>query len=149
VRAKCTAAAGAGVLALLGVGVYGDARSEAATGPAMIRITDQQRADVTLGRGPGAREIVNGSLYERSRRKLLGSSVLLCTYVDRRDRSCTATYTLPEGTIVASGPVGSRLLYELAIDGGTGLYNNARGTLTSTTYRLHPRCDVVIFSLAG
>jgi hypothetical protein len=134
----------------VGAGVYADAGGRAATGPAMIRVTDQQRLDVTVGRGLGAREIIDGSLYERDRaRKLLGASVLLCTYVARSQRSCTATYTLPKGTIVASGPIGSRLLYELAIDGGTGLYNNARGTLTSTTYKLHPRCDVLIFSLTG
>jgi hypothetical protein len=144
-----TAAAASVVLAVLGAGVYADGGGWAAAGPATIRVTDQQRADVTLGRGPGSREIVSGALYERERaRRLLGASVLLCTYVARRYRSCTATYTLPQGMIVASGPIGSRLLYQLAIDGGTGLYDSARGTLTSTTSSLHPRRAVLIFALA-
>jgi hypothetical protein len=139
------------VLAVLGAGIYAEAVGRAATGPAGIRITDEQRADTTLGRGVGAREIVRGSLFQRGRaRKVLGSSVLLCTYVSRSQRFCSAMYTLPRGTIVASGSVGdSRLLYQLAIDGGTGLYDNARGTLTSTTYSLHPRRAVLIFTLTG
>jgi hypothetical protein len=143
--------AAAVALALLAAGAYAVTDSQAATGPATIRISDQQRADTTLGSGLGAREIVRGGLYQRGRpRRPLGSSVLLCTYVGRSQRFCTAIFTLPKGTIVASGSVGeSRLLYQLAIDGGTQLYDNARGTLTATTYSLRPRCTVLTFTLTG
>jgi hypothetical protein len=149
--ARTTWTAAAVALAVFAAGVYGEADGQAATGPATIRITDEQRADTTLGRGIGAREIVRGALYKRGRaRKLLGSSVLLCTYVSRSQRFCSAMYSLPKGTIVASGPVGnSRLLYQLAIAGGTGLYDNARGTLTATTYSLDPRRTVLTFTLTG
>jgi hypothetical protein len=103
-----------------------------------------------LGAGVGAREIVRTGLFQHGgARKLLGSSVLLCTYVNRRERTCTATYTLPKGTVVAAGVMGSRLLYQLAIVGGTGLYDNARGSITVTTYRLRPRRNVLIFRLTG
>ena len=50
--------------------------------------------------------------------------------------------------IVATGVIGSRLLYELAIVGGTGLYDNARGSLTVTTYGLGPR-TLPAFAAAG
>ena len=122
----------------------------ASTGPATIRITDLQVSDRLLGTGVGAREIVRTELYQRSDRKeRLGSAAMLCTYVSRAQRSCTSTFSLPRGTIVVSGVVGSRLLYELAIVGGTGVYDDARGTLTSTTIKLRPRRDLLLFRLAG
>jgi hypothetical protein len=137
-------------LAALCSAVYVCAQGLAATGPATIRITDVQRADTVLGSGIGAREIVHASLYQHGgARKLLGSSVLLCTYVDTDQRQCSANYILPKGTIVAEGVFGSRLLYELAIVGGTGLYDNARGSVTVTTYRLEPRREVLVFRLTG
>ena len=59
------------------------------------------------------------------------------------------TVTLPKGSLVVSGLLSSRLLYELAIVGGTGLYDNARGTLTATVIGLHPRRDLLLFRLTG
>jgi hypothetical protein len=137
------------VLAAAGATVWNGARGTASTGPGTIRIVDVQRSDTKLGAGVGAREIVHADLYRRGVDKLLGAEVLLCTYVGADERLCSATYTLPKGTIVATGTVQSRLLYELAIVGGTDLYDNARGTLTVTTYRLRPRRDVLLFRLTG
>ena len=48
-----------------------------------------------------------------------------------------------------SGAITSRLLFEVAVTGGTGLYDNARGTLTVTSTGLRPRREVLIFRLAG
>lgn len=129
---------------------WGVTQSLASTGPGTIRITDLQIADSTIGKGVGAREIVRTELFQRnSRAQRLGSAAMLCTYVSRVQRSCTSTFTLPRGTIVVSGVLGSRLLYELAIVGGTGVYDDARGTLTTTAIKLRPRRDLLLFRLAG
>jgi hypothetical protein len=45
--------------------------------------------------------------------------------------------------------IGTRLLYETAIVGGTGLYDNARGSLVVTTTALHPRRQILVFRLSG
>ena len=122
----------------------------ASTGPATIRITDRQMQDTNLGDGVGAREIVRSTLYEHDGGKhAIGSSAMVCTYVAPRERSCTTTFTLPRGTIVATGVLSTRLLYELAIVGGTGLYDNASGTMLDTVTRLNPRRDLLLFRLTG
>jgi len=124
------------------------AYSHAATGPATIRVTDRQTSYIRLGTGIGAREIVRGGLYS-SKGHRIGSESMICTYLDSANRICTLVVTLPKGTIVASGQLGSRLLFELAITGGTDLYDNARGSITSTSLGLRPRRDLLIFRLAG
>jgi hypothetical protein len=43
----------------------------------------------------------------------------------------------------------SRLLFEIAVVGGTGFYDNARGSLTVTSTHLRPRREVLVFRLAG
>jgi hypothetical protein len=48
-----------------------------------------------------------------------------------------------------AGSLQSRLLYETAIIGGTGLYDNARGSLTVTATHIHPRHEVLVFRLVG
>jgi hypothetical protein len=48
-----------------------------------------------------------------------------------------------------AGSITNREIYELAIVGGTGLYNNARGTFTATRMSLRPRREFLIFRLAG
>lgn len=126
------------------------ARGLASTGPATISITDRQLLDKQLGSGMGAREIVRTALFEHGgERRRLGEASMLCTWVSDRERSCTTTFTLPRGTIVVSGVLSTRLLYELAIVGGTGLYDNARGTLTNTAIKLRPRSDLLLFRLTG
>ena len=56
---------------------------------------------------------------------------------------------LPKGSLVVTGAIESRLLYEIAIVGGTGLYDNARGTLTVTSTHIKPRREVLVFRLTG
>jgi hypothetical protein len=80
----------------------------------------------------------------------IGSASLVCTYLDARARSCNGAYTLPKGSLVVAGTITSRLLYEIAVVGGTGLFDNARGTLTVTSTDLRPRRrEVLVFRLTG
>ena len=134
--------------ALAGSATWLSTRASAQTGPGTIRVTDRQTSYRHLGSGPGSREIIAASLYSSTGHRI-GSESAICTYVDRKSRLCHMVFTLPRGSIVAEGALSSRLLFELAIVGGTDLYDNARGTLTSTSLGLKPRRDVLIFRLAG
>ena len=126
-----------------------------ATGPALIRVTNRElslkRVDVGLpGRGPGDMEIIRQALYNPSvTSRSIGHAELLCTFVDRQARNCRATYFLPKGRLVVAGSLRFRMFYVLAVIGGTGLYNNARGTLTVTRTGSRPTRDLVLFRLAG
>jgi len=137
--------------AALLVGVTG---GRAATGPAQVRITDVQVSYHVVrpsnGAVAGSTELIRQRLYnQRVSQRPIGRSSMLCTYFDRRQRSCTATYVLPKGSLVVSGAIESRLLYEIAIVGGTGLFDNARGTLTVTSTHIKPRREVLVFRLTG
>lgn len=124
----------------------------ATTGPATIRITDAQTSFRAVGGTPGrigVTEIIQQKLYNPTIAHPIGRGDLVCTYVDRRTRQCTATYSLPRGKLIVAGAIDSRLLFNIAIVGGTGLYDNARGTLTATATRLSPRREVLLFRLAG
>ena len=126
----------------------------AGTGPAVIRITDLQveyrRVDAGASGRVGDVELLRQQLYNRRiSPRPIGSAYLLCTFLDRRARQCNGTYVLPKGKIVVAGALDSRLLYEAAIVGGTGLYDNARGALTVTATALRPRRNVLLFRLTG
>ena len=143
--------------ALVGVLAAGplQARSEAGTGPATIRINDRQlavtRVDIGApGTSPGDVEIVRSRLFQRGTRDVIGHGELVCTFVDNvRSRSCRGTYVLPKGELVVGGSILYRQFYDLAVLGGTGLYDNARGTLTVTRTHRKPVRDVVVFRLVG
>ena len=125
-----------------------------ATGPAEIRITDiESQHSVTrphAGVDAGTVETLAQRLYNpRLSRKPIGRATIVCTWVDAQDRSCVSTYVLPKGTIVAVGAVRTRLLYEQPIVGGTGLYDNARGSVTVTASHFKPRHEVLVFRLVG
>jgi hypothetical protein len=128
--------------------------ADGSTGPAQIRITDVQIADKIMlppgGGRAGTVETIRQQLYNPSTSKRsIGRSILVCTSSDGRDRMCSATYILPKGNLVVAGSLQSRLLYETAIIGGTGLYDNARGSLTVTATHIHPRHEVLVFRLVG
>jgi len=127
---------------------------DAETGPATIRITELQtefrRVDAGATGRIGDVEVLRQRLYnQRVSQRPIGNAYLVCTFLDRRTRLCNGTYVLPRGKIVVAGTLDSRLLYEVAIVGGTGLYDNARGALTVTSTSLRPRRDVLLFRLAG
>ncbi|HEY6963130.1 MAG TPA: dirigent protein [Gaiellaceae bacterium] len=125
-----------------------------ATGPAQIRITDEavsrSVAPPPNGGVAGTTEVIAQRLFNRHiSNRAIGRSQIVCTYVDRRNRSCLSTYVLPKGSLVAAGAVSTRLLYDLPVVGGTGLYDNARGTVTVTATHVRPRREVLVFRLVG
>jgi hypothetical protein len=148
-RTLIIAVAAAGVA----VAVAAAASGRADTGPGTIRITDLQ-TDYRLlpgsSSGAGATEIARLTLYNRRiTNRPIGHADLLCTFLTGTARTCTATYFLPKGKIVVGGAIGSRLIYQAAVVGGTGLYDNARGTLTVTSTDFRPRREILLFRLAG
>ena len=141
------------IVGILAVGPWQN--SEAGTGPATIRITDRQLSltmvDVgTRGKSPGDMEVASSRVFQRGTGTTIGRSELLCTFTDRvRSRSCRGTYSLPKGKIVVGGTILYRQFYDLAVLGGTGLYDNARGTLTVTRTQRNPARHLLVFRLVG
>lgn len=131
------------------------AAGQGATGPAQIPISGQQTSYTRVDVGkkhtsPGDMEIVRYRLYNRRvTTKALGSAELVCTFTTATSRVCRGTYNLPRGKIVVGGSIQYRQLYELAVLGGTGLYDNARGTMTSTRINRVPRREFFLFRLVG
>jgi hypothetical protein len=127
----------------------------AGTGPSTIRVTDRQTKLTYVdqgrrGRGAGDLEIIRLSLFNRRiTTTSIGYADILCTTLGGGRRSCTGTYALPRGKLVVAGVIGSRLLSEVPIVGGTGLYNNARGSLVTTTTSVEPRREILVFRLVG
>ena len=79
----------------------------------------------------------------------IGHASMLCTTVSSSNQNCTATYFLPKGEIVVQGVIGSRLIYALPVVGGTGLYDNVRGSLTATSLKRNPSVrELLVFRLA-
>jgi len=128
--------------------------SSAGTGPANIRITSREVTRVRMAVGAPGRigdtEIVRQNLFnKRIKSAPIGQSEYLCTFLTSRMRSCNVTITLPKGRIVAGGTIGYLELYELAVLGGTRLYDNARGTLTVIQTTRNPRRQILVFRLTG
>jgi hypothetical protein len=139
-------------LAVTAVGVSAE-RSQESTGPAVVRLTDVQQSlhhvEVSAG-GMGDLEIANLRLFGTSTQsRAIGTGVLTCTFVSKTQRTCNGSYLLPRGMIQTAGVLNTRLLYTAAITGGTGLYDNARGTLTVTAKGLKPRRELLLFRLSG
>jgi hypothetical protein len=133
-----------------------DGGSNAATGPATIRITNSEisvtRVDIgAKGKSPGDTEIIRQLLFNRRlTQRSIGSADLVCTFVDdRRLRVCRGTYSLPKGKLVVGGSLSYRQFYELAVLGGTGIYDNARGSLVVTRMGVRPVRDLALFRLVG
>lgn len=138
-----------------GVGSFNVWTSSAETGPALIRISGTQkhyfRVDTgAKGRSPGDTEIIWQQLFNRRiTPKAIGHAEFVCRFTVDTSRLCEGTFFLPKGRLMVSGAMRFRQIYELAIVGGTGLYNNARGTLTATRTHRSPRREFLIFRLAG
>jgi hypothetical protein len=138
-----------GALVLVASSVGWDAEgSQSATGPAVVRLTDLQKSLSRNGDGVGTVQIASLRLFGSSTRPV-GQGVLTCMRVSKTQQSCLGSYLLPRGMIETSGLINSRLLYTAAITGGTGLYDNARGTLTVTAKTLSPRREILLFRLSG
>jgi hypothetical protein len=136
--------------------LYGwSSSSSAGTGPATIRVTAREvsrvRVDVApAGRRLGDTEIVRQNLFNRRIRATpIGSAEFVCTFTTSRTRACTVTIFLPRGRLIAGGSIRYQELYELAVLGGTRLYDNARGSLTVIRTTRRPRRHILLFRLTG
>ena len=142
------------IVGVLAVGPW-QSRSAAGTGPATIRVNDRELAVTRVdlgakGTSPGDIEVVRSRVLERGTGKVIGRSELVCSFVDSaRSRVCRGTYILPKGKLVVGGSLMYRQFYDLAVVGGTGLYDNARGTMTLTRTSRKPVRDAVLFRLVG
>lgn len=146
-----TIAVGLGALALLN---GWSVSSNAATGPSTIRITNREisRVRIDVGRPGrlGDTEIVRQNLFnKRIKSSPIGHADYVCTFVTSGTRSCTGTIFLPRGRLVVGGSIRYLEFYELAVLGGTRLYDNARGTLTVIRTTRRPRRDIMVFRLTG
>jgi hypothetical protein len=123
------------------------------TAPGIIRITGRQTISTSVDNGrtgpsPGDMQITRSVLYNtRIRKKPIGHGELVCVSTGDNFRGCTGTFALPAGKIAVSGSLVYRDLYSLAVVGGTGKYNNVKGTLTVT--RINPKrlVDLLLFRL--
>jgi hypothetical protein len=142
------------VVGVLAVGPW-QSYSAAGTGPATIPINDRElkvtRVDLgAKGVSPGDIEVVRARLLERGTGTVIGRSELVCSFVDEtRSRVCRGTYHLPKGKLVVGGSLMYRQFYGLAVVGGTGRYDNARGTMTLTRTSRKPVRDAILFRLVG
>jgi hypothetical protein len=144
--------------AVLGAGALGygwSASSDAGTGPARIKLTSREisrvRVDVGVpGRGAGDMEIFRQNLFnKRLTTKPIGHSEFVCTFTTSTTRACTVTIFMPRGRLIAGGSIRYQELYELAVLGGTRLYDDARGTLTVIRTTRRPRRHILLFRLTG
>ena len=55
----------------------------------------------------------------------------------------------PKGKVVVGGTLSYRQFYDLAVVGGTGLFDNARGSVTVTRTDRRPVRDLVVVRLVG
>jgi len=143
-----TAAAG-GVLAVAAVA----GGSLDLAGPGTIRVTDRLVKHVHVdggdaGRGAGDLDFYRGLLFNRGiTPSPIGHSDITCTNTGTGSKNCSGTFFLPKGKIMVSGVLASQLFYEVAVVGGTRLYENARGTLTVTALGGSPRRQFLLFRL--
>ncbi len=127
--------------------------SPALSAPGVIRITSldiQVMVDNrgAVSRGPGDVLLIRQLLFNtRITKHAIGHADLVCTYTSARSRQCNGTYVLPRGKIVVSGAIRFREFYELAVVGGTRLYDNVRGSLTVTLLTRKPRREILLFRL--
>lgn len=77
----------------------------------------------------------------------IGHSDFTCVNTGTGSQSCTGTYFLPRGKIMVGGVIASRLFFELAVIGGTGIYDNVRGTVTVTFLGGIPAKEFLLFRL--
>jgi hypothetical protein len=132
-----------------------DDPSQAAIGPSTIRVTSREtlyrRVDIgPRGRTSGDAEVVSALLYNRGiTPRAIGHFELVCHFTIGPSRTCQGTIFLPRGKLVVGGPIYVRSFYQMAVIGGTGLYDNARGAITGTRIRVNPRGELLIVRLVG
>lgn len=135
----------------MGSAAFASDRSTQSTGKAVVRLTDKQ-ARITRfgGDSAGGGEIARMTLFgSSSATRPIGHAVITCMDVGAGEQTCEGSYVLPRGTLETSGILRTRLFYTQAVVGGTGLFDNARGTLTVTAKTVSPRREILLFRLTG
>ena len=142
------AASGALVVSLF---ILPGARALERPGTVTISDSEARHTHVDLGKkgtSPGDLDVYSLLLFnKRITPKSIGHGEMVCTRTGTKRQSCTASYVLPRGEIAAQGVIDSRLIYELAVVGGTGLYTNVQGTLTVTSVDRKPSRELLVFRL--
>jgi hypothetical protein len=151
-RTACVAAVAATAAVLLTVAAPASGRVALDT-PGTIRITDRLVKHIHV-HGPdkktnaGNLDFYRQQLYNKGITPTpIGHSDITCVNTGTGSSNCTGTYFLPEGKIMVGGVIASRLFYELAVYGGTGLYDNVNGTVTVTYLGGQPAKEFLIFRL--
>jgi hypothetical protein len=149
-RAALVAVAATASVLMLSTPVLG---SEALDTPGSIRITDRmvKHTHVDIGRrgaSAGDLDFYRQLLFNKGiTTSPIGHSDLTCINTGTGSSNCTGTYFLPRGKIMVGGVISSRLFYEVAVIGGTGIYDNVRGTLTVTYLGGIPAKEFLLFQL--
>jgi hypothetical protein len=121
--------------------------------PGVIRITGKLIARAHIDRGrhgqsAGDIDIARELLYNRRvTTRAIGHAELVCIATGSHSSTCTGTFFLPKGKIVVQGPQAFPEFFEMAVAGGTGLYDNVRGTLTVTELGGRPVRFLIFFRL--
>jgi|SoimicmetaTmtLAB_FD_contig_91_68116_length_1140_multi_2_in_0_out_0_2 hypothetical protein len=157
-RIALLTAAGAALLIAVGSATG----SQSLTAPGTVRITDKLVKHIHVAvdkhvtvHGTAKKDSPAGdldfyrqALFTKGPKPVnIGHSDLSCVDTGTGSSSCTGTYFLPKGKIMVGGVIASRLIYELAVVGGTGLYDNVRGTLTVTSLGGVPAREFLLFRL--
>jgi hypothetical protein len=124
----------------------------AGTGSVELRLASVQTKLVTVDVKPdrtnvGDTEIVMATIYNGVAAAAMGQGAMLCTVLNQTARSCTATYALPQGRIVTAGVINNLRRYEVAIVGGTEVYDKVRGFLSVSTTTSRPVRQLLSFHL--
>jgi hypothetical protein len=127
--------------------------AQALNQPGTIKVTDRLVKHVHV-RGPdksthaGDLDFYRASLYNKGITPTpIGHSDFTCVNTGTGSQSCTGTYFLPQGKIMVGGVIASRLFYELAILGGTGVYANVNGSVVATFLGGAPPREFLVFRL--
>src|SRR5436305_14734077 len=105
-----------GLLAAAAVGVSG---ARALDRPGTIQISDAESKHTYVDLGRPGLSVGDVHVYKyllfnrRITPRAIGRGEMSCTVTGKDTETCTATYFLPKGEIVAEGAIGSRLIYGL------------------------------------
>ena len=121
--------------------------------PGTIKVTDRLVKHIHV-RGPdkhtraGALDFYRQQLFNKGITPTpIGHSDFTCINTGTGSQNCTGTYFLPTGKIMVGGVIASRLFYELAVLGGTGVYDNVRGSVVATYLGGIPSREFLVFRL--
>ena len=143
----------AAVALVVGATTMGSSVSSGLDRDARIQITSRgvERNYIDRGRrGHSAGDLLTQRqlLFNRGiTPKAIGRSDLVCTYTAKSQRQCMGTFQLPRGKIIVSGTITFPQFHELAVIGGTRLYDNVRGSVTVTLLSRKPHRELLVFRL--